>query len=70
MNKKFLVDLAERVGWTAAEAAISVAIVAMTPLQDWWVAPLTAGLSLVKGWIAKHVGDPSSAALLSKGGKS
>lgn len=48
-------DLAERAGWTAAEAVVGVALTEAASLPVWWAAPIATGLSAVKTWIAGRV---------------
>ena len=64
VNQKFLLDAAERVLATAAEAGISAAIVAVSSIPKWWVAPITVALAGVKSFLAKFVGSSSSASLV------
>ena len=56
-------DVAERVGWTAAQCALAGLTVEFLGLPGWALVPAAAGLAYVKGLVAKHVGDPQSAAL-------
>jgi hypothetical protein len=58
--------LAERVAWTAAEAAVAYAAIEVTQLPEVYVVPASALLAWVKGMIAKHVGDPESPAIGAK----
>jgi len=53
MDPKYL-DIAERAGWTGAQAAISVAIVALADVPVWWAAPLALALSAAKTWIVNR----------------
>lgn len=64
MNRRYVIDLAERVGATAAEAGLSYGITELANLPAWWVAPLTVGLSAAKGWLAGWLGRKDTAALL------
>lgn len=66
VSSAWLRDAGERVGYTALEAGVAMAIVLVTPLATWWAAPLTVALAGVKTWAAKHRGNPDSAAM-SKG---
>jgi hypothetical protein len=66
----YLVDLAERVGATAAETFLATLIAAgvggltdTSVLQKAAIAGLAAGLAVLKGIIGKYVGDRSSASL-------
>lgn len=61
MNKELISDIAERVLWTAAEAAVAVLAIHTADLDPMWVAPAAALLAALKGFIAKHIGDDSAA---------
>lgn len=64
-SKRKLADVAERVGWTAAEAAVAYAITAVLPgLGPEWVLILTPALSALKSYIATQLGNGASAATL------
>jgi|SRR6185369_17239175 len=54
----------ERGGWTLAEVAVSAVVVTALPVPVEYMPLISAGLSLVKGVIARHIGDPDSAASL------
>lgn len=62
-TRKFLLDLAERVFWTAVQAVVALLLVVVAEWDYEWVPVLTAGLSVLKGVVARHTGDPESAAL-------
>lgn len=62
-TRRFLVDLAERVAATAAEAGLGYAITAVAGLDPLYALPLTTLLAGLKGAIARKVGDPASASL-------
>ena len=59
----FARDWLERVAWTMAQVVLGVLIVETADLPYWWVAPLAAILSALKGLVARKVGDPNSASL-------
>lgn len=61
MSKKFLKDLAERVGFSAAYAATSVLVVELGDLPYEWAPVLVAALAALKGVLAKQVGSPDTA---------
>lgn len=63
ITRRYLVDLAERIAATAAEAGVGYAITAAADLDPVWALPLTVALSAVKGWLARFVGRPDSASL-------
>lgn len=64
MNKTYWLDLGERVGATAGEAALGVAITEFSSLPMWWAALLVPVLSAAKGALARYVGSPTTASLL------
>lgn len=69
ISRAWLVDVAERTGWTAAQAATGYLITVVTPLDTWWAAPIAGLLALAKGTAARHMGDPESAATLPRSGQ-
>lgn len=58
---KFAKDLLERVGWTAAQAGVGVITVEALNVPVEWAAVVAAVLAVVKGFIAKKVGNSDSA---------
>lgn len=64
MNRAYWLDLGERVGATAGEAALGVLITQLSSLPMWWAALLIPILSTAKGFLARYVTGPSSASLL------
>lgn len=63
-TRRYLLDLAERIAATAAEAGVSYTITVVADLDPVWAMPLTVGLSALKGWLARFVGRRDSAALV------
>lgn len=61
----FWKDWAERVAWTALQAALGLVTVEMFDLPLWAAPPLATGLAAAKGFVAQHVGNPDSASLTS-----
>jgi len=61
---KFWKDLIERVVWTAAQAGVGVLIVANTDTPTAYAAVIASALALVKGFIAKKVGNKDSASTI------
>jgi hypothetical protein len=57
----FWKDLLERIFWTAAEAGVGVAIVVNTDTPTAYAAVIASALALVKGFIAKQLGNKDSA---------
>lgn len=62
----FVKDLAERVGWTALQAAAGLLTVESLHIPTAYAVPVAAVLAAVKAWIAKHV--TGTAALPKPGG--
>jgi len=62
-RRKWARDVAERMAWTAAQVALSAVVVTSWDLPQWSLVPIAAGLSWAKGVVAKHIGDPTSAAI-------
>lgn len=60
---KYQKDLLERIVWTAVEAVLAVLAVHVTDAPIEWVPVLTAALAAAKGWVAKKIGDPTTAQL-------
>lgn len=61
---RFWLDLAERVGWTAAQVVLGGITVEVFDLPSWAVAPVAVAIAAAKGLVARHVGDPDSASTL------
>lgn len=61
LSKKFLLDLAERAGWTLAEAAVGFAITETSSLDTVYAPVIATALAALKGIVAKHVGNKDSA---------
>lgn len=51
MTKTQILDLAQRAGWTAAQAALALLVTESSGLQAWWALPLATGLSAAKSWV-------------------
>lgn len=68
MNRRLILDIVERVGWTFIEGATSTLILADFLEVDTWKAAVVGGLAavlaFVKGLAASKVGSPISAATL------
>lgn len=58
---KYIKDLAERVFWTGAEAALGILGVETFDWAKGYAIVIALGVALLKGIVAKHVGDPDSA---------
>lgn len=61
--RRWAVDAGERIGATAAAAGVSEALVVVADLPQWASVPLIVGLTAVKAWLARWVGDRGSAAV-------
>ena len=61
----YLKDLAERVVFTAVEAAAGLLVIELStgdvPTQAWWAVPLAAAAATLKGFLAKKIGRSESA---------
>jgi hypothetical protein len=44
-------DVAERAGWTLAQAAVAFGITEAASIKDWWALPIAAALSSAKTYI-------------------
>lgn len=55
MNKAHLADIAERAGWTAAQAALALLATEASGIQTWWALPLATGLSALKTWVVRQL---------------
>ncbi|AWL39658.1 MULTISPECIES: hypothetical protein [unclassified Streptomyces] len=62
---KLLLDLAERAGWTGAQAALGLVVVELADIPVWWAAPVALALSSAKGWVAGRLGRKGTASTLS-----
>ena len=62
-----LKDIAERTFWTGAEAAIAYAGTRLADIGPEWVLVGAPILAVIKGWIATHVGDKTTASVPSVG---
>lgn len=65
-SKEFWIDVAERAFWTGVQAGIAALIVVFTDIDWQYGVPIASALAVLKGEIARHVGDPESAATLRK----
>ena len=61
MSKAFWIDLAERVGFSALYAGVSVATVDLADLPYEYTPVLIAALAALKGVLASRVGNPDTA---------
>ncbi|WP_151480614.1 hypothetical protein [Streptomyces albicerus] len=64
MNSKLVLDLAERAGWTGAEAALGLAVVEVADLPVWWAAPVALVAASAKSWVAGRLGRKGTASTL------
>ncbi len=60
----YLIDLSERVGATAAEAGLALAITELSSLPMWWAPLLIPALAAAKGGLAGFLGRKDTAAML------
>lgn len=59
MTKTQVEDLAERAGWTLAQAAVAFGITEAASIKEWWALPIATALSAAKTWIVNHRGKTS-----------
>lgn len=64
MFNKLKFDIAERAGWTGAEAALGVLITDLADVSLWWAAPAALVLASAKGWVAGRLGRQGTASTL------
>lgn len=64
MQKQLLLDLAERAGWTGAQAALGLAVTDLAHIPAWWAAPIGLALAAAKGWVAGRLGRAGTASTL------
>ncbi|KFG08214.1 MULTISPECIES: hypothetical protein [Streptomyces] len=64
MTSKFVLDMAERAGWTGAEAALGLVVVELADVPVWWAAPVALVAASAKSWVAKHLGRKGTASTL------
>ncbi|MGW1221472.1 hypothetical protein ACWD6O_13675 [Streptomyces californicus] len=63
--QKLLLDLAERAGWTGAQAALGLAAAELADIPVWWAAPIALLAASAKSWVAgRLVGRPGTASTL------
>lgn len=65
MQTQLLLDLAERAGWTGAQAALGLTVTELADIPVWWAAPVALALASVKSWVAGHLGRKGTASTLS-----
>lgn len=51
MTKTQIEDLAERAGWTLAQAAIGFGLTEAAGIQTWWALPIATALSALKTYV-------------------
>ena len=62
MTKDLVFDVAERAAWTAAQSFLAVFLVTdVSTVKAALVAAAGAALSVVKGFVASKVGEPTAA---------
>ena len=67
ITKQYLAKLAERVVWTAIQASLGVVTVVVTDLPPVWAPVIATLLAVVKGFVARKIGDPQDPATLPAG---
>lgn len=61
MTKAHVIDIAERAGWTLAQAAVAFGVTEAGGLQTWWALPLATALSAAKTFIQGKLSAPKGA---------
>lgn len=51
MTKTQIMDIAERAGWTVAQALVGLGITEAAGLKEWWAAPIAMALSTAKTYV-------------------
>jgi hypothetical protein len=51
MTKTQIADLAERAGWTLAQAAVAFGITEAASIKEWWALPIATALSAAKTYV-------------------
>ncbi|MDG9706544.1 hypothetical protein, partial [Streptomyces sp. DH37] len=62
--QKLILDVAERAGWTGAEAALGVLATELADISLWWAAPIGLAIAAAKGWVAGRLGRMGTASTL------
>jgi hypothetical protein len=57
MTKRQVEDLAERAGWTLAQAAVAFGITEAAGIKAWWALPLATALSALKTFVQHKLDD-------------
>jgi hypothetical protein len=58
MTKTQLADLAERAGWTVAQALVGLGITEAASIKTWWAAPIAMALSAAKTFVQHKLAAP------------
>lgn len=58
MTKNQIADIAERAGWTVAQALVGLGITEAADIKAWWAAPIAMALSTAKTYV-QHKLDSS-----------
>lgn len=61
MTKRQVADLAERAGWTLAQAAVAFGITEAASIKEWWALPIATALSAAKTFVQHKLDGPSGA---------
>lgn len=64
MLDKLKFDIAERAGWTGAEAALGVLITELADVTLWWAVPVAGVLASAKAWVAGRLGRKGTGSTL------
>jgi hypothetical protein len=61
MTKQQWEDLAERGGWTLAQAAVAFGLTEAAGIKEWWALPIATALSAAKTFIQHKLAAPKGA---------
>jgi hypothetical protein len=61
MTKQQWEDLAERGGWTLAQAAVACGLTEAAGIKEWWALPIATALSAAKTFIQHKLAAPKGA---------
>lgn len=57
MTKTQVADIAERAGWTVAQALVGLGITEAADIKAWWAAPIAMALSSAKTYVQHKLDD-------------
>lgn len=63
-KRKLLIDIAERAFWTGVQSSLGMLTTALTDIPVQYTIPAAIVLAVIKGGVASHIGDDTSAAAM------